>query len=65
MDTRPEMTGFIKNDAWRYENEVGIYIQLQTAIRSERIDNRATYMYNHNVNTLISRFSSGNDTVIT
>ena len=34
---QPKMTGFIKNDAWRYENEVRIHIQLQTAILNERI----------------------------
>ena len=37
IDYRPEMTGFIKNDAWRYENEVRIHIQLQRDIQSERI----------------------------
>ena len=37
IDHEPEMTGFIKNDAWRYENEVRIHIQFDRDIQSERI----------------------------
>lgn len=37
IDLEPQMTGFIKNDAWKYENEVRVHIQLQKAVEEERL----------------------------
>lgn len=37
VDTRAEMTGFIKNHAWRYENEVRIHVRLPDSICYEKI----------------------------
>lgn len=37
IDLEPQMTGFIKNDAWKYENEVRVHIQLQKETDEERI----------------------------
>lgn len=37
IDLEPDMTGFIKNDAWKYENEVRVHIQLQRKTNEERI----------------------------
>ncbi len=31
------MTGFIKNDAWKYENEVRIHVQIKKPINYEKI----------------------------
>lgn len=37
VDNDPKMTGFIKNQAWKYENEVRIHIQLNKKIFKEKI----------------------------
>ena len=37
LDTKPQMTGYIKNYAWHYENEVRIRIQLPYSIGYEKI----------------------------
>lgn len=37
IDTRPEMTGYIKNAAWRYENEVRIHAQFSEPIGYNKI----------------------------
>ncbi len=37
IDTRSEMTGFIKNEAWKYENEVRIHIQTKDPVEHEKI----------------------------
>ncbi len=37
IDTRSEMTGFIKNEAWKYENEVRIHIQTKSPVEYEKI----------------------------
>lgn len=37
IDQRADMTGFIKNDAWRYENEVRVHIQLENKVSTDKI----------------------------
>ena len=37
VDKNPEMTGYIKNYAWRYENEVRMHIRLEQNTGYERI----------------------------
>ena len=37
IDLDDRMTGFIKSDAWKYENEVRIHIQFQTTVNTDRI----------------------------
>lgn len=37
IDRKPEMTGFIKNDAWKYENEVRIHVQFDNMVNTEKI----------------------------
>ncbi len=42
IDLEPQMTGFIKNDAWKYENEVRVHIQLRRKTGKERLAIRLT-----------------------
>lgn len=37
VDTTPQMTGYIKNAAWRYENEVRIRAELPYSVGKEKI----------------------------
>ena len=37
VDTTPQMTGYIKNAAWRYENEVRIRVELPYSVGKEKI----------------------------
>lgn len=37
IDKRSEMTGFVKNDAWKYENEARIHVQFNEQINYEKI----------------------------
>lgn len=37
VDREPQMTGYIKNYAWRYENEVRLHIRLQESTGYEKI----------------------------